>query len=236
MSLPRAKAYSPLTKITSIDASEVVIDDTEGEGIGAFLDATVDEPGEAVLCADKNYKSEDPDDYETIRYTGRNVEETKLTGVTRNVEGLEQSWASGTYIRSVLSAESWNDLLGVLDEKLNKSGDTLEDYVENLESSTGTGTVTLNLANSNVFEHTVDADTTTTIGLANVRAGAHSFTLALDQHAGEPTITWNFTVEWPNDTPPDILGGMNILTFITFDGGTKWYGHLAGQSYGDGAE
>lgn len=38
-------------------------------------------------------------------------------------------------------------------------------------------------------------------------------------------ISWPQNVKWPDDTAPD-LGYINIITFMTFDGGTTWYASL----------
>ncbi len=116
------------------------------------------------------------------------------------------------------------------------TGAQIEDYVETAVISSGTGAQTLDLEDGNVFEHTVDANTETTISLDSVRSGAQSFTLHLIQHGDEPTVTLNFTIHWPGDTIPNFaLEGLNIITCHRLRTTDPWIGHLVGQDYGEGA-
>lgn len=41
----------------------------------------------------------------------------------------------------------------------------------------------------------------------------------------DAVVSWPQNVKWPDDTAPD-LGYINIITFMTFDGGTTWYASL----------
>jgi hypothetical protein len=45
---------------------------------------------------------------------------------------------------------------------------------------------------------------------------------------GSETLTWPASVEWPGGTQPTLtVGGVDLLTFYTRDGGTTWRGALA---------
>ena len=41
----------------------------------------------------------------------------------------------------------------------------------------------------------------------------------------DAVVSWPQNVKWPDDTAPD-LGYINIITFMTFDGGVTWYASL----------
>ncbi len=118
----------------------------------------------------------------------------------------------------------------------------IESYTETVLSTSGTGNTTFNLANANVFEHTVNANTTTTFKVTGQKAQALSITVMVHQHEDGPTIIWDFDdgdgggdILWPGDAIPEIDDDVTaIFTFVTIDSGVTWYGHLVGQDYGDG--
>ena len=44
-------------------------------------------------------------------------------------------------------------------------------------------------------------------------------------NGGAYTITYPDSVKWANDEVPELTAsGKDVLTFITIDGGTTWYG------------
>ena len=51
--------------------------------------------------------------------------------------------------------------------------------------------------------------------------------------AGDATFTYPASVEWPAGTPPTAPadGETDILTFLTLDGGTTYYGRLIGDNF-----
>jgi hypothetical protein len=54
------------------------------------------------------------------------------------------------------------------------------------------------------------------------------FTLVLT-NGGSQTVTWPASVDWPAATAPTLTAsGTDVLVFITCDGGTTWYGFVAG--------
>jgi len=53
--------------------------------------------------------------------------------------------------------------------------------------------------------------------------------------AGQSTVTWPASVDWPAATAPTLSSGANevdVFVFYTTDGGTTWYGFTAGQALG----
>ena len=74
-----------------------------------------------------------------------------------------------------------------------------------------------------VFTKTISANTTLTIsGTPSGRAATFSLVLT---NGGAYTVTWPSSVKWAGGTAPTLTSsGVDILTFITPNGGTTWYG------------
>lgn len=112
------------------------------------------------------------------------------------------------------------------------SGDTLIDYGEtvNVIGSIGGGTQDIDLEAGNVVTGTVDTSTTTfTFSNPPSSGTAGSFTLILT-NGGSQTVNWPASVDWAAGTAPTLTtSGVDILTFVTVNGGTTWYGFMAGQ-------
>lgn len=94
-------------------------------------------------------------------------------------------------------------------------------------------TPTLNIANGSFQQGTLNTNAAFAAFTAPpVSAGyAWSFTLVLRQDAtGSRTATWHSSVKWPNDAAPTLTTTptrADMLNFVTYDGGTTWYGSLA---------
>ena len=100
----------------------------------------------------------------------------------------------------------------------------LKDYTEKLVNTTGA--IDLNLGS--VFFRDVTSNTTFTI--TNSKVQAHSFTLILKMGAVR-TLTFPASVKWQGGEIPDMTTSskMYILTFLSIDGGTTWFGMSGGE-------
>lgn len=58
---------------------------------------------------------------------------------------------------------------------------------------------------------------------------AATVTLILDA-ASTATLTWT-NVQWPGGTEPTWSTGTDIVSFVTTDAGTTWYGFLGGLDF-----
>lgn len=91
---------------------------------------------------------------------------------------------------------------------------------------------TLDVTNGNIFDVTLDQASCTVgfTGLTN--AVGCSITLILRQgNASARTVTWNSAIKWASATAPTLSIGVNkvdVLTFISVDGGTTILGFLCG--------
>ena len=106
----------------------------------------------------------------------------------------------------------------------------LQDYSEMLSTNAAaTGAVTLNIANGNVFDITLTGATTLAFSNPAPTGQACSFTLIVRQDATARVITWSASVKWSSDIIPDIsaVSKTSVFTFLTVNGGTRWYGFLA---------
>jgi hypothetical protein len=109
-------------------------------------------------------------------------------------------------------------------------------YDEYRADVTATATTTLNCALSNVFNITLAANITT-LAFSNIPASGrvYSMSLFLNQDAtGSRTIAWPASVRWSGGTAPTLTttaGKTDIVSLVTHDGGTNWFGFIAGQNF-----
>ena len=126
-----------------------------------------------------------------------------------------------------------SDVLNMADNVVQRA--ELKDYAESHVAANSTATYTIDLENGNVFEITLTADCTFTFSNPPVSGKAGSFTLVLKQDGtGGWAPTWPASVDWAGGSAPTLTStasAVDILTFLTTDGGTTWYGFLAGLDF-----
>jgi hypothetical protein len=107
----------------------------------------------------------------------------------------------------------------------------IKDYAETVNpiGGTGGGTQDIDLTAGNVVSATVDTSANTfTFSNPSASGKACSFTLILT-NGGSQTVNWPGAVKWAGATEPTLTAaGVDILTFVTVDAGTTWYGFCAG--------
>lgn len=104
--------------------------------------------------------------------------------------------------------------------------------VETVSTVAATGsTETLDLANGNVHDITLDANCTLTL-TGSTASKACSMTIIVRQDGtGSRTLTWPASVKWPGSTAPTLSTGaskVDVITLVTVDNGTTWLGFTAG--------
>jgi len=105
--------------------------------------------------------------------------------------------------------------------------------VEDSTALSGTS-VTINLRDGSNFTHNLSGNTTYTFSNPGASGRASAFTLKVVQDSSDRTITWPSSVEWPAGEAPTISSGSgatDYFVFITTDGGTSYYGFIAGQAF-----
>jgi hypothetical protein len=113
-------------------------------------------------------------------------------------------------------------------------GGIVEDETAVTSSSNAT---TVNCRDGNVFTHVLTENTTFTFSNPPASGRAFAFTLKLVQDAGASgfTVTWPASIDWPAATAPTLTAtasAVDVFVFYTHDGGTNWYGFVAGQAMG----
>lgn len=103
---------------------------------------------------------------------------------------------------------------------------------ENTDITSSSGAATLNMRDGSNFSHTLTEDVTYTFSNPAGSGKTSSFSLKVTQDSTDRTITWPSAVKWAGGNAPVLSSGsgkIDIFVFITYDGGTNWYGIAAGQ-------
>jgi hypothetical protein len=106
---------------------------------------------------------------------------------------------------------------------------TLKDYaVEGSAIGNVGATRTFDLSVANFFSATVDQASTFTFSNPPASGDFGAFVLELT-NGGAFVVTFPASVDWPGGTAPSLTAsGVDQLVFTTRDGGTTWYGFVAG--------
>ena len=101
------------------------------------------------------------------------------------------------------------------------------------EYTVSSGTITLVLTGATYFYPDADFITNTpTFAFDSPAASGRvtSFTLEM-LGADGATITWPGAVKWPNGNEPIWSAAVDIVSFVTSDAGTTWYGFVGGKAF-----
>jgi hypothetical protein len=110
------------------------------------------------------------------------------------------------------------------------------DYSETLVTDTDSGTThTIDITTGNVHQLTLTANCTLTFSNPSPTGKACSFTLIVTQDGtGSRTLTYPGSVLWAGGSAPTLTttaSAVDILTFLTTDAGTTWYGFVGGLDF-----
>lgn len=139
------------------------------------------------------------------------------------------------YITLLLSGTTWYEL-----DRSDIDGAVvapeLRAYSETKTTATiAANTLALDLSVGNHFAIALNANINTfTVASVAASGKACVATLYLTADGTLRTITWPTTTKWPSGTPPTMTstnGKIDIITLLTYDGGTTWYGFVSGQNY-----
>jgi len=109
-----------------------------------------------------------------------------------------------------------------------RTGDIINEsgaYFESTVSKTVSGTVSVDVSEANLIQHTVDGDVTYEFSGVSSYVDGASFTMFIEQN-GSNSITWPSSVDWNGGSAPNTPSdGKSLeLAFISYDGGTTWKG------------
>ena len=103
------------------------------------------------------------------------------------------------------------------------------DYAETKQAMAANS---VDLTLGNVQTYTLSGDQTLTFDNPSGTGNSCSFTLIVT-NGGSSTLTWPTAVDWAGGSAPSLTSsGIDILTFMTVDAGTIWYGFAAGLDMG----
>jgi hypothetical protein len=160
----------------------------------------------------------------TIASTDTNTTYTAGTGLV--LAGTEFSVAT-TVVTSTYTGDV--DITGEL---------IVDSYNETFAAVTSTSNaVTVDCEAGNSFSHTLTENTTFTFSNPPASGTSYAFTLKIVQDASASgyTVTWPASVDWPSATAPTLTAtasAVDVFVFYTHDGGTTFYGFVAGQALG----
>jgi len=171
---------------------------------------------------------------------GSTIEVVKVTARSADIftcEATTNAFEAGTGVAQFVTAEMMGDMAQIDGDGQVLQDHELRDYSETSTSPASSSSVLeLDLENGNVFAVTLTEDVTT-LNLSNPPASgkAGSITIILAQDAtGGWAFTWPASVKWAGGTAPTLTttaGSIDIITLLTVDGGTTWYGMLAGGDF-----
>lgn len=137
--------------------------------------------------------------------------------------------ASGTTLSRTLTESSTGSLLNLSGSAVVYVSATEADLrEERVGSISGT---TLDLSTGTVFSHAPATSPTYVFSNPPATGTAYGFTLKVTPSA-TVTLTWPASVDWPAGTAPTApaSGETAVYVFYTQDGGTTYYGFVAGEA------
>ena len=163
------------------------------------------------------------------------IDPVDITGVTATAAELNYVSGVTSNIQTQLNSKVTPSYTGDVDI----TGELIVDsYNETFVAVTSTtNATTVNCEAGNNFSHTLTENTTFTFANPPATGTAYGFTLKIVQDAGASgyTVTWPASVDYAAATAPTLTADANavdVLVFYTHDGGTNWYGFVAGQAMG----
>ena len=118
------------------------------------------------------------------------------------------------------------------------NGGTIEKSNSAAAQVSGT-TVSIDISTANFFQLDLQSASgnIATFTIAGAQSGfVNSFVLKITQGSTARDFTWGSltTFKWPGGTSPTLSvgsGDIDVLSFITYDNGTTWYGNLVGVDF-----
>jgi hypothetical protein len=168
-----------------------------------------------------------PDSTGTVALSTGNVATATALATGRTINGVSfDGTANITVVDSAalpLAGGTLSGTVNAADQIIQRP--VMKDYGE---TKVAMAAHAVDLSLGNVQTYTLSGNQTLTFTNPPATGTAGSFTLIVTNGASA-TLTWPTSVDWAGGTAPTLTAsGIDILTFTTIDGGTIWYGFLAG--------
>jgi len=180
-----------------------------------------------------------PDGLSDLGVTALSTELNLLDGVTATTAEINYLDGVTSNIQTQLDAKLGSVDLSSYTGDVDITGELVVDsYNETYAAVTSTtNSTTIDCEAGNVFSHTLSENTTFTFSNPPASGTAYGFSLKIVQDASASgyTVTWPTSVDWPDATAPTLTStasAVDQFVFYTHDGGTTWYGFVAGQALG----
>ncbi len=236
---------------TTITANTALVPDASG---GADIGTTSLEWGDVYIADDKQIKFGSDQDV-TMEYDEDGTNTLLISGDVTIADGTNDlNVAShdgtnglalaGTVVTSSAAELNYNDIATLGTSQASKvvtadaNGVVTFDNGKIEESTAITSSsnaATINLRDGDNFTHTLSENVTYTFSNPAASGKVSAFTLKVIQDSSARTITWPSSVDWAAATAPTITttnAGVDVFVFVTYDGGTIYYGFTAGQAMG----
>ena len=236
---------------TTITASTAIVPDASG---GADIGTDALEWGDIYIADDKQIKFGNGQDV-TMEYDEDGTDTLLITGSTTIADGsynlniASHDGTNGLALAGTIVAASAAQLnynvvssLGTTEASKVVTADangvvTFDNgkIEESTAITSSSNAATLNLRDGDNFTHTLSENVTYTFSNPAANGKVSAFTLKVVQDSSARTITWPGSVDWASATAPTITttsGGVDVFAFVTYDGGTIYYGFTAGQAMG----
>lgn len=179
-----------------------------------------------------------------VTVQGYDADTAKYDDTTANFTGTLQNAGSnvvvdtdiGSTVQAYDADTTKNDVANTFTADQTITGelkaDSYNEAYQTVTSSSNATTVDCEAGNS--FSHTLTENTTFTFSNPPTSGTAYTFSLKVVQDASASSfvVSWPASVDWPAATAPTLTATANavdVLVFQTVDGGTTWYGFVAGQ-------
>ena len=97
--------------------------------------------------------------------------------------------------------------------------------IEKVNAITSAASITIDPNAGSLFTLSLSTNASITIGnISNGPYTTNGSTITLYLSNTSNTITWNSKITWMSGEAPDVTSNPSIITFVTFNGGTNWYG------------
>ena len=153
--------------------------------------------------------------------------DAELVLKTNSTAAISIDGSQNVTLAGALAATTLSGTLSVADNIIDRA--VLEDYAIQGSAIGNTGaTSTIDMEVANFFSATLDQACTFTFSNPPASGDFGAFVLELT-NGGAFVITWPASVDWPGGTAPTLTAsGVDQLVFTTRDGGTTYFGFVAG--------